>query len=117
MTSLPRWFTDTDEGHSQAYVDQMRSLAAEGEDLAGEARRVDAMVRPRSRIRDAGGGPGRVGAALVARGHNGVGVDVDPDALRRRLRPGGGQPLSLVITRIGTGTDARAVVFVCRATR
>ena len=43
------------------------------------------------------------------------GVDVDPDALRRRLRPGGGQPLSLVITRIGTGTDARAVVFVCRA--
>ena len=43
------------------------------------------------------------------------GVDVDPDALRRRLRPSGGQPLSLVITRIGTGTDARAVVFVCRA--
>jgi hypothetical protein len=43
------------------------------------------------------------------------GVDVDPDALRRRLRPVGGEALSLVITRIGTGTGARAVVFVCRA--
>ena len=43
------------------------------------------------------------------------GVDVDPDALRRRLRPAGTEALSLVITRIGTGTDARAVVFVCRA--
>ena len=47
MASLPRWFTDTDEGHSQAYVDQMRTLAAEGEDLAGEARLVDAIrARP-----------------------------------------------------------------------
>lgn len=43
------------------------------------------------------------------------GVDVDPDALRKRLRPGGGQPLSLVITRIGAGAAARAVVFICRA--
>jgi SAM-dependent methyltransferase len=90
MTSLPRWFTDTDEGHSQAYVDQMRSLAAEGEDLAGEARLVDAMVRPRSRILDAGCGPGRVGAALFARGHNVVGVDVDPEliAAAREDHPG-----------------------------
>jgi len=37
------------------------------------------------------------------------GVDTDPDALRRSLRPGGSRPLSLVVTRIG---DA-AVVFVC----
>lgn len=90
MNSLPRWFTDTDEGHSQAYVDQMRSLAAEGEDLAGEARFVDAMVKPRSRILDAGCGPGRVGAALFARGHNIVGVDVDPEliAAAREDHPG-----------------------------
>ncbi len=45
------------------------------------------------------------------------GVDVDPDALRRRLRPTGGQPLSVVVTRIGTGTAARAVAFVCRSSR
>lgn len=90
MTSLPRWFTDTDEGHSQAYVDQMRTLAAEGEDLAGEARLVDAMVKPRSRVLDAGCGPGRVGAALFARGHNVVGVDVDPEliAAAREDHPG-----------------------------
>jgi len=43
------------------------------------------------------------------------GVDVDPDALRRRLRLSGTEALSLVITRIGTGTGARAAVFVCRA--
>ena len=43
------------------------------------------------------------------------GVDVDPDLLRQRLRPSGSQALSLVITRIGTGANARAVVFVCRA--
>ena len=43
------------------------------------------------------------------------GVDVDPDLLRQRLRPSGSQALSLVITRVGTGTSARAVVFVCRA--
>lgn len=43
------------------------------------------------------------------------GVDVDPDALRRRLRPVGDRPLTLVITRIGAGPRARAVVFVCRA--
>ena len=43
------------------------------------------------------------------------GVDVDPDVLRKRLRPAGRTPLSLVLTRIGTGTTARAVAFVCRA--
>ena len=43
------------------------------------------------------------------------GVDVDPDALRRRLRPAGSSPLSLVITRLGAGASARAVAFVCRA--
>jgi hypothetical protein len=43
------------------------------------------------------------------------GVDVDPDALRRRLRPRGSASLSLVITRIGAGAGERTVVFLCRA--
>lgn len=43
------------------------------------------------------------------------GVDVDPDALRARLRPDGGTPLSVVITRIGSGAGARATAFLCRA--
>jgi len=43
------------------------------------------------------------------------GVDVDPDALRRRLRPAGRTPLTVVITRIGLGTAARATAFICRS--
>ncbi|BBY65946.1 S-adenosylmethionine-dependent methyltransferase [Mycolicibacterium helvum] len=42
------------------------------------------------------------------------GVDVDPDALRRRLRPAGHTSISLVITRIGSGAGERTSVFLCR---
>ncbi|WP_410430907.1 class I SAM-dependent methyltransferase [Mycolicibacterium sphagni] len=42
------------------------------------------------------------------------GVDVDPDALRRRLRPAGHSSISLVITRIGSGAGERTAVFLCR---
>ncbi|MCW2840097.1 MAG: SAM-dependent methyltransferase [Aeromicrobium sp.] len=78
MTDIPRWFSATKDGHSQWYVDRFRQLAAEGADLAGEARLVDAVAAPGSRVLDAGCGPGRVGAELHARGHTVVGVDVDP---------------------------------------
>lgn len=78
MAELTRWVSDTKDGHSQWYVERFRRMAAEGEDLAGEARLVDAMVPRGARILDAGCGPGRVGAELHARGHTVVGVDVDP---------------------------------------
>jgi hypothetical protein len=45
------------------------------------------------------------------------GVGVDPDALRRRLRPRGSQPLSVVITRVGAGPASHATAYVCRASR
>ena len=45
------------------------------------------------------------------------GVDVDPDALRRRLRLRGSQQVSVVITRIGSGTASRATAFICRPSR
>jgi SAM-dependent methyltransferase len=45
------------------------------------------------------------------------GVDVDPDALRRRLRLRGSHHHSVVITRIGTGTASRATAFVCLSSR
>ncbi|NHT16307.1 class I SAM-dependent methyltransferase [Cellulomonas sp. IC4_254] len=60
------------------YVERFRSMAAEGADLAGEARLVDAMLPRGSRVLDAGCGPGRVGGELARRGHTVVGVDVDP---------------------------------------
>ncbi|MGH3632659.1 MAG: THUMP-like domain-containing protein [Mycobacterium sp.] len=41
------------------------------------------------------------------------GVDVDPDALRRRLRLRGERPLSVVVTRVGSRRAAVATVFVC----
>lgn len=67
-----------DPGHSTWYVERFRSMARQGDDLAGEARLVDAMVARRSRVLDAGCGPGRVGGALARAGHDVVGVDVDP---------------------------------------
>ncbi|SCL28094.1 Methyltransferase domain-containing protein [Micromonospora pallida] len=78
MGKPTRWVTDTGPDHSQWYVDRFRRLAAEGADLAGEARLLDAMVPPGARILDAGCGTGRVGAALAERGHTVVGVDADP---------------------------------------
>jgi 2-polyprenyl-3-methyl-5-hydroxy-6-metoxy-1,4-benzoquinol methylase len=65
-------------GHSTWYVERFRTLAAEGDDLAGEARFVDAMTPRRGRILDAGCGPGRVGGVLHALDHEVVGVDLDP---------------------------------------
>lgn len=45
------------------------------------------------------------------------GVRVDPDALRKRMRPRGSRALSVVITRIGARAAGRAMAFVCRASR
>ncbi|WP_231975967.1 class I SAM-dependent methyltransferase [Mycobacterium sp. E2462] len=45
------------------------------------------------------------------------GVRLDPDAVRRRMRLRGHQPLSVVVTRIGAGAAGRATAFVCRPSR
>src|SRR3954452_23024346 len=65
-------------GHSHWYVDRFRSMARAVEDLAGEARLVDAMAPRGARILDAGCGPGRLGGYLSSVGPHVVGVDVDP---------------------------------------
>jgi SAM-dependent methyltransferase len=70
--------TQEDPQHSAAYVQRFRNLAAQGMDLVGEARLVDAMLSRGSRVLDAGCGPGRVGGFLHEAGHEVVGVDVDP---------------------------------------
>jgi SAM-dependent methyltransferase len=77
MASPTRWETDTDEGHSDWYVERFRKMAAEGADLVGEARLIDAMLPRGARVLDAGCGPGRHTAYLHACGHDAVGVDAD----------------------------------------
>jgi SAM-dependent methyltransferase len=67
--------------HSRWYIQRFRDMAARGEDLAGEARLVDAMVPRGARVLDAGCGTGRVGGHLAAAGHVVVGVDLDPELI------------------------------------
>ncbi len=73
--------TKANPEHSAWYIERFRAMAEAGDDLAGEARLVDAMVARGSRILDAGCGPGRVGAFLFDLGHEVVGVDVDPELI------------------------------------
>lgn len=67
-----------DPDHSHRYIQRFKMMEANGHDLYGEARTVDAMVERGSRILDAGCGPGRHAGYLQQRGHTVVGVDGDP---------------------------------------
>ncbi len=75
---IPLWLTETEEGHSQRFVEHFRDLRIKGADLEGEARLLDAIVAPHSLILDAGCGAGRVAGTLHQRGHRVFGVDIDP---------------------------------------
>ncbi len=70
--------TDANPDHSEWYIERFRAMEAAGDDLAGEARFIDAIAPRGGRILDAGCGPGRVGALLAGLGHEVIGVDVDP---------------------------------------
>jgi len=80
MRRQTRWEsrTQADPQHSHWFVERFRTMTAEGKDLAGEARLIDAMAPRGARILDAGCGSGRVGGRLAPLGHEVVGVDVDP---------------------------------------
>lgn len=81
MAEPTRWATETKDGHSQWYIERFREMAAEGADLVGEARLIDAMVPRAARILDAGCGPGRHSGYLHACGHDVVGIDADPELI------------------------------------
>ena len=66
---------------NRGYGETFAQRVAEGADVDGEARLLDAMAPRRARILDIGSGMGRVAAALQARGHHVVATEPDP-ALR-----------------------------------
>ncbi|MDQ1662956.1 MAG: hypothetical protein QOJ68_2936 [Blastococcus sp.] len=70
--------TQENPEHSTGYIQRFKDLAADGHDLVGEARLVDAMLARGSRVLDAGCGTGRIAAHLAEAGHTVVGVDGDP---------------------------------------
>lgn len=86
MEQLPRsqWalMIERDPGHSARYAQRFRDMAAQGADLVGEARLIDAIVGRGSAILDAGCGPGRHAGYLHRAGHLVVGVDLDPELIR-----------------------------------
>ena len=73
---------------------------------------LDELSYSERRLRQALGARDVGAAEILVRG-----VDIDPDALRMRLRLRGSQQLSVVITRIGSGTAGRATAFICRPSR
>lgn len=80
LGSMPTWkeITANNPAHSENYAARWRNLAAEGNDIYGEARLVDAMAPRGSKILDAGCGQGRVGGYLSKQGHDVLGTDLDP---------------------------------------
>ncbi|MGH9224427.1 MAG: class I SAM-dependent methyltransferase [Acidimicrobiales bacterium] len=73
-----RWGVEA-AGRASSYDDRWLQLAAQGQNVHGEADFVE-VLGPRS-VLDAGCGTGRVGIELARRGLDVVGVDLDPSML------------------------------------
>lgn len=70
--------TTADPAHSERYAQRWKTLVAQGKDIDGEARLIDAASPRHARVLDAGCGTGRVGGYLAQRGHQVIGTDIDP---------------------------------------
>ena len=70
--------TTADPAHSERYAQRWKTFIAQGKDIDGEARLIDAASPRHARILDAGCGTGRVGGYLAQRGHQVIGTDIDP---------------------------------------
>ena len=90
MAQTWKQIVEADPEHSRRYARRWDDMVAEGVDIDGEARLIDAMVPRGARILDVGCGQGRTGAYLHSRGHRVTGVDLDPLLIERarELCPG-----------------------------
>lgn len=70
--------TSENPQHSENYARRWQEMIDRGDDIDGEARLIDALVPRAARILDAGCGQGRIAGYLAQRGHDVVGVDIDP---------------------------------------
>jgi SAM-dependent methyltransferase len=76
------WLAVTGGTAGPRYAARFAELAASGQDLDGEARRVHTLLAERpSDVLDAGCGTGRVARRLTELGHRVVGVDLDRSML------------------------------------
>ena len=78
---LSRWSERGDIPRGAEYDDRWARKAARGEAIHGEADLVDSLLAPGASVLDAGCGTGRVAIELARRGHDVVGVDLDPAML------------------------------------
>lgn len=83
MTRTWKQIVEADPEHSRRYAQRWDDMVAEGVDIDGEARLIDAMAARGARILDVGCGQGRTGAYLAACGHRVTGVDLDPHLIDR----------------------------------
>lgn len=89
MADGTRWQGLTGDAEGEAYAARLAARAATGADMHGEADRVEAVLDGRvGRVLDAGCGTGRVAIELARRGHEVVGVDLDPSMLAVARRDG-----------------------------
>ncbi|MCS4490543.1 MULTISPECIES: bifunctional 2-polyprenyl-6-hydroxyphenol methylase/3-demethylubiquinol 3-O-methyltransferase UbiG [unclassified Corynebacterium] len=77
---MPTWkeILDHNPNHSEQYAQRWYRFQAEGRDIVGEARLIDALAPRGAKILDAGCGTGRIGGYLSQQGHHVVGTDLDP---------------------------------------
>ena len=59
---------ETNPNHSQWYIDRFKAMEAEGNDMAGESRMVNALASRGAKILDAGLGSGPCGQAAARPG-------------------------------------------------
>lgn len=76
--------------YATTYAARFRRLAADGQDVHGEAALVQRLLDPPGRVLDAGCGTGRIAVRLDELGYAAVGVDVDASmlAVARAEAPG-----------------------------